>query len=83
MPPVRLPQLNRITLRVTQAGKAAVGIMLEVNFDRDTHRTKPRRCRIEVLGAKVDHPQSLGIDEVIACLGERAERSQPRLLLPR
>jgi hypothetical protein len=52
MPPVRLPQLNRITLRVTQAGKAAVGIMLEVNFDRDTHRTKPRRCRIEMPGGK-------------------------------
>jgi hypothetical protein len=73
MSPVRLPRLDGITLRVMQAGKTAVGIMVGVHFDRDTHRTKRRRCRIEVPGAKVNLPQSLGIDEVVACLGERTQ----------
>ncbi|HEY6303867.1 MAG TPA: hypothetical protein VIX14_12450 [Terriglobales bacterium] len=30
-----LPQLNRIALRVVQAGKAAVRVMLRVYFDRN------------------------------------------------
>ena len=32
----RLPQLDRISVRVMQAGETAVGIRLRVNLDRDS-----------------------------------------------
>src|ERR1700730_15437893 len=79
---LRLPQFDRISLRVMQAGKPAVGIRLRVNLDLDSRGFQLGRHFVEIPDPKVQHPDLLGIAEVVAGLLECAECSGSGLLLP-
>ena len=78
----RLPQFDRISLRVMQAGKPAVGIRLRVNLDRDSCGSQLRCHSVEIPDSKVHHPDLVGIPEIVARLSERNENSGSCFLPP-
>src|ERR1700728_4244457 len=79
----RLPQFDRISLRVMQAGEPAVGISLRVNLDLDSRSLQLGRHFVEIPHSKVQHPNLLGIAEIFARLREGRESGCSCLLLPR
>src|SRR5229473_1316339 len=79
----RLPQFDRISLRVMHAGKPAVGIRLRVNLDLDSRSLQLGCHFVEIPDSKVQHPDLLGISEIVARLLEWSESGGSGLLLPR
>src|SRR5580700_4095773 len=63
-----LPQFDRISLRVMHAGKPTVGIRLRVNLDLDSGSLQLGHHFVEIPDPKVQHPDLLGISEILACL---------------
>src|SRR5580700_385245 len=80
---LRLPQFDRISLRVMHAGKPAVGIRLRVHLDLDSSGLQLGRHFVEIPDSKVQHPDLLGIAEIVARLLEWSESGGSGLLLPR
>jgi hypothetical protein len=78
----RLPQFDRISLRVMQAGEPAVGIRLRVNLDRDSCGSWLGCHSVEIPDSKVHHPDLVGIPEIVARLSKRSENGGSCLLLP-
>ena len=79
----RLPQFDRISLRVMHAGKPAVGIRLRVHLDLDSRSLQLGCHFVEIPDSKVQHPDLLGVPEIAARLLEWSESSGSGLLLPR
>ena len=74
-----LPQFERISFRVMQAGEPAVGVGLGVDLDLDLCGSKLGYHFVEVPDAKVHHPDFAGVAEVAARLcegGEDGERTE-------
>jgi hypothetical protein len=78
----RLPQSDRISLRVVQAGEPAVGIRLRVNLDRDSSGSQLACHFVEIPDSKVQHPDLVGSLEKVARLRLRIENGGSGLLLP-
>src|SRR6266436_3758555 len=79
----RLPQFDRISLRVMHAGKPAVGIRLRVNLDLDSRSLQLGCHFVEIPDSKVQHPDLLGIPKIVARLLEWSKSGGSGLLLPR
>jgi hypothetical protein len=78
----RLPQLDRISVRVVQAGEPTVGIRLRVNLDRDSSGSQLGCHFAEIPDSEVQHPDLVGPLEKVARLRLRIENGRSGLLLP-
>src|ERR1700687_3721756 len=72
----RLPQLDRISLRVMQAGETAVGIRLRINLDRDSCGSQLGCHLVEIADSKVQHPVFVGVPEIVAGFRKRADNGR-------
>ena len=77
----RLPQLDRISLRVVQADEPAVGIRLRINLGRDSSGSWLGCHFVEIPDSNVQHPDLVGSLEKVARLRLRIENGGSGLLL--
>jgi hypothetical protein len=78
----RLPQFYGLSLRVMEAGKAAVWIELWINLNLDSLGSELSDHLVEVPYSKVHHPELVRVPKIVTRLGKRAEDLRPCLLLP-
>ena len=78
----RLPQFDRISFRVVQTRKPAVGIRPRINLDRNSCCLELGCHFVEIPDSKLHYPVLVRVPEVAARFRERTENGGACLLTP-
>jgi len=78
----RLPQLDRISFRIMQPRKPAIGVRLRIQSHGNPRRLKLCSHLADIANPKVQHPHLLRIPEVGRTLRKRTEDRHTRLRMP-
>jgi hypothetical protein len=80
---LRLPQLDRVALRVMGAGETSIRIRFRINDNIDVRTSKLFDHGIEIANTKIDHPSLLAPAEILRVVWERCKGGWTRFLGPR
>lgn len=78
----RLPELDRIPLRIVKPCECADGMGLSIEVDGNTRSAQLFDHLVHIAHAKVDHPHLARVTKIIARIGKRTEHRLARLLFP-
>jgi hypothetical protein len=78
----RLPQFDRIAVRIGKVGKAAIRLRLRMELYSDAGLFELRDHGVEIPDPEIDHPLTRGVAKIVGVGGKWREDRRPGLLLP-